>query len=137
MVSTGRMGVHEGGTQADMPDAERKLVLAEILQAALREFQGEMDLLEKAAGMLMLGDYLGWRVLVLVHSKSTLRRYEEILGIKVREFFPEEGPLSRHSAGYARALELHKYWKVANGDIAVEDRRVLRAPEVKPPAQNP
>jgi hypothetical protein len=136
MMSSGRTGMHEHGA-AGMPDAARKLALAEILQSALHDYRGEMELLEKAAGMLMLGDYLGWRVLVLVHSKSTLRRYENILGIRVREFFPEEGPLADHSAGYARALELRRYWKVANGDIAVEDRRVLRAPEVKPSPPHP
>lgn len=113
---------------AGLPGPERKLQVAQLLEGTLTTYHGEMELLEKAAGMLVLGDYLGWRVLVLVHSKSTLRRYEQVLGIRVREFFPEEGPLASHSAGYSRALELHKYWPVANGDIAVEGRRLLREP---------
>jgi hypothetical protein len=119
-----------GGADSDplLEDPSREQELQERIDSTLKSFDGDIDMLEKAFGMLMLGDYVGWRVLVLVHSKSTLRRYEQILGIKVREFFPEEGPLSRHSQGYNRALELHRYWKVANGDIAVEHRRLLRPP---------
>lgn len=106
--------------------------LGGIADSAFHGFQGDIDVLEKALGMLMLGDYVGWRVLVLVHSKSTVRRYEEILGIRIRQFFPEEGPLASHSEGYRQALALAKFWKVANGDIAVENRRELRPRHAAP-----
>ena len=50
---------------------------------------------------------------------------EEILGISVREFFPEEGPIAMRSLGYSIATELGNFWKVLSGDIPVEDRREL------------
>ena len=64
--------------------------LVHIANDALKRFSGTADELEKALGLLMLGDYLGWKVLIIIHNKRTLRKYEEILGISVREFFPEE-----------------------------------------------
>ena len=72
--------------------ADRAADLAKIFNSALDRFHGQFDELEKAIGMLMMGDYVGWKVLVLIHSKSTLKKYEEILGIEVRQFFKDEGP---------------------------------------------
>lgn len=104
---------------------ERAEQLVRIANDALNRFSGTADELEKALGMLMLGDYMGWRVLVIIHNKRTIRKYEEILGISVREFFPEEGPVAMRSLGYSIATELGNFWKVVSGDISVEDRREL------------
>lgn len=107
---------------------ERAAQLASIANDALNRFSGTADELEKALGMLMLGDYFGWKVLVLIHNKRTVRKYEEILGISVREFFPEEGPIALRSLGYSIAKDLGNFWKVVSGDISVEDRRELSGP---------
>lgn len=104
---------------------ERADELVRIANDALNRFSGTADELEKALGMLMLGDYMGWKVLVVIHNKRTIRKYEEILGISVREFFPEEGPIALRSLGYSIAKELGNFWKVVSGDIPVEDRREL------------
>jgi hypothetical protein len=105
--------------------------LVQITNDALNRFSGTADELEKALGMMMLGDYLGWKVLIVIHNKRTIRKYEEILGISVREFFPEEGPIAMRSLGYSIATELGNFWKVVSGDISVEDRRELSAPSGK------
>lgn len=106
---------------------ERAEELARIANDALDRFSGLFDELEKAIGMLMLGDYVGWKVLVMVHNKRTIRKYEEILGIKVREFFPEEGPVAMRSIGYEMAVKLGNFWKAVSGDIPIENRRELSA----------
>lgn len=96
-----------------------------IVNGAVTRFSGVFDELEKAIGMLMMGDYVGWKVLVLVHNKRTVRKYEEILGINVREFFPEEGPIAMRSLGYELAIKLGNFWKAVSGDIPIENRREL------------
>lgn len=108
--------------------ASRAEQLVGIANDALNRFVGTADELEKALGMLMLGDYLGWKVLVLLHNKRTVRKYEEILGISVREFFPEEGPIAMRSLGYSIAKDLGNFWKIVSGDIAIDDRRELAGP---------
>jgi hypothetical protein len=50
-----------------------------------------------ALGMLVMGRLVWLKLLVLIHNKRTIRKYEEILGISVRDF-PEEGPLAHKSA---------------------------------------
>ena len=102
---------------------ERLEQLASIVNSAIDRFEGSFDELEKAIGMLMFGDYVGWKVLVLLHSKSTLKKYESILNISVRDFYPPETPVSERSNGYRLAKSLGKFWKVVSGDEQVEDRR--------------
>lgn len=106
------------------PD-ERAEQLTKIINDAFDRFRGQFDELEKAIGMLLLGDYVGWKVLAIIHNKRTLRKYEEILGISVREFFPEEGPAAMRSIGYRMAVNIGNFWKAVSGDITIENRREL------------
>ncbi len=110
---------------SDVHPTPRAAQLIGITNDALSRFVGIADELEKAIGVLMLGDYVGWKVLVLVHNKRTIRKYEEILGINMREFFVEEGPIAIRSMGYRVALSVGSFWKAVSGDIQIENRREL------------
>ncbi len=103
---------------------EQNLELQEIENKAIANFSGQLDELESALGMLRLGHHVGWKVLYLIHSKRTIRKYEEMLGdIKVRELFPEQGPSSYRSYGFNLAQRYSNFWKVAGGDIKIPDRK--------------
>lgn len=103
----------------------RSLELVRIAQVSAHRFEGSIDELQKAIGMLMTGDLFGWRVLILVHNKRTIRKYEEILGIEVKEFFPEEGPYAHRSVGYSIAKKVGNFWKAVSGDIPIDNRREI------------
>lgn len=115
----------------DVPKKERlakltvaqQLQLQEVIDRTIRDGNGLLDELESALGMLLIGHHFGWKVLYLIHSKKTIRKYEEILGIKVREHFPERGPSSPRSVGLAFADKASNFWKVVSGDIKIPDRR--------------
>lgn len=102
---------------------EQKQQIQEIQDCAIRDHRGQIDELESALGMLHIGHHFGWKVLYLIHSKKTVRKYEDILGIKIREFFPERGPSSPRSVGLAFADKVSNFWKVVSGDIKIPDRR--------------
>lgn len=112
----------------DVHPPERIAELAHVVNDALNRFTGNADELEKALGLLMFGDYVGWKVLALIHNKRTIRKYEEILGITIREFFVEEGPIALRSLGYSVAKDLGNFWKAVSGDVTIEDRRELTNP---------
>lgn len=99
--------------------------LLKHVQDAIYNFKGPFDELESALGMLMMGPLVGWKVLVLIHNKRTIRKYEEILGIKVREAFPEEGPYTYKSLGYEWVQKIQNFWKAVSGEVQVEGRREL------------
>lgn len=107
----------------DVHPQDRTLELVQIIHSAISRFAGSAEELEKSIGMLMVGDYVGWKVLVIWHNKRTIRKYEEILGINIREFFPEEGSIAMRSVGYDIAMKLGSFWKVVSGDVSVENRR--------------
>ena len=96
-----------------------------IINKATDNFTGLFDELENAIGMLMIGRLVGWRVLAIIHNKRTIRKYEEILGINVRDMFPDEGPLAAKSAGYTAAIALGNFWKAVSGDLKIDDRREM------------
>lgn len=97
--------------------------LKDIQENAIAGFTGQLNELESALGMLAMGHHFGWKVLYLIHSKKTIRKYEDILGIKIRDVFPEKGPSSYRSIGLNLAEKIGNFWKVAGGDIKIPDRR--------------
>ena len=99
--------------------------MSDVVDEAIRNFRGNVDELTGALGMYMIGRHVGWRVLVLIHSKKTIIKYEDILGLKVREEFPEEGPDVDRSIGYALAKELSNFWKAVSGEQKIENKRML------------
>ncbi len=103
-------------------DAQR---MSELFDKAIHNFKGVIDELESALGMYVLGRHMGWKVLYIVHSKKTVKKYEDILGISVRDEFNEEGPEARRSLGYTMAKTFSNFWKVVSGEEKV-DRRSWR-----------
>ena len=104
---------------------EQSSTLNEIELDAIARFSGSISVLTSALGFLRIGYQVGWRVLVLTHNKRTIRKYEEILGIKTKEFFPETAPGSERSIGLKMADTLGNFWKAVSGDVKIDDRREI------------
>ena len=99
--------------------------LQEIELEAIARFRGNVDELESALGFLRIGIQLGWKPLTIIHSKRTFKKYEQILGIDERTFFPEDTTSATRSLGYTIAKKLSNFWKVVSGDTKIENRRNL------------
>lgn len=99
--------------------------LDEIEQIAIARYTGELGELESALGMLRLGQQYGWRVMYLIHSKATIRKYEEILDISVKEQFPEAGPSAERNNGYRVIQKIGSFWKVVSGEKKIPDKRLV------------
>jgi hypothetical protein len=100
--------------------------LYEIERKAFASYKGTFGEIEAAVGMLHLGFHMGWKPLVLIHNKRTIRKYEEILGINVREFFPPEGPSISRSIGYTIAKKIGNFWKAVSGEVKDDDLKTQR-----------
>lgn len=98
--------------------------LQEIEDRVIADFKGDLTQLEAALGMLRIGHHFGWKVLYVIHSKRTIRNYEEILGIKIRDIFEAEGPSSYRSFGYVIAGKFRNFWKAIGGEVKIPHRQV-------------
>jgi len=98
------------------PSPAQRSELDRIEADAIADFKGQLDDLESALGMLRMGPHFGWKVLYLIHSKSTIRKYEGILKVKIRDLFPDEGPSAYRSLGLDIAKAASNFWKVISGD---------------------
>ena len=98
----------------------------EIERDAFARFTGQIDEYESAVGMLHLGHHVGWKPLVLIHNKRTIKKYEEILGINIREYFPEEGPSAERSLGYKVAKKIGNFWKAVSGEVKDDELKSQR-----------
>lgn len=87
-----------------------------LMDKAIRQTGMQLDELESALGMYMIGFHFGWRVLYLIHSKRTIRKYESILGIKINETFPEYGPDADRTNAYKLIQSVSNFWKLVSGD---------------------
>lgn len=87
-----------------------------IVDSAMAKFQGNSSELESAIGALFVGRKFGWKVLFLIHSKLTIRKYEKILGITFRDVLPETGPLAKKSLAWVAVEKLGGFWKVVKGE---------------------
>ena len=85
-----------------------------------------MDQVEQAMGFYLVGRHVGWRPLVVVHYKRTIRKYEDILGIKIREEFEPEGPDGERSNAYRISKRLSNFRGAVSGDEKIDaDRHAL------------
>lgn len=91
--------------------------LAKIADDAICNFKGNANELEKAIGVLFVGQQYGWKVMLLVHDKKTISKYESILNVSFREIMPEVGPLADKSAAWKVAKTLSNYWAAVKGAI--------------------
>ncbi len=93
--------------------------LLSVIDRAVDNFHGNLDDLERAIGMLMVGRQYGWRVVFLIHSQSTVRKYLKILGLKhLRDVLPEVGVLAHRSTAWRLVEGTENFWKVVRGQIS-------------------
>ena len=87
-----------------------------LMDQAIRKGGFQIDELESALGMYMIGFHFGWKVLYLIHSKRTIKKYEGILGIKVSEIFPELGPDADRTNAHKLIQSVSSFWKMVSGE---------------------
>lgn len=89
------------------------------LDSLIVNFEGDFHELESAIGMYMVGRIVGWKVLLLLHNKRTIKKYETILGgINIRDEFEPTTDFSNKSIAFKIITNLGNYWKGVNGEYS-------------------
>ncbi|MFT4174439.1 MAG: hypothetical protein QM639_17880 [Rhodocyclaceae bacterium] len=86
---------------------------------AIDGYAGNLNDLGSAIGMLVLGRRYGWRVVLLIHSPSTVRKYVRVLGLRsLRDVLPELGELAPRSQAWRKIDGTTNFWRVVRGQIS-------------------
>ncbi len=85
------------------------------LEHAVATFRGNGRELESAVGALYLGKVYGWKVLRVMHSSVSYRKYQAILGIDFKDWCPSTTSLTERHRGYQLALKAKNFWDLMRG----------------------
>ena len=89
-----------------------------IINRAVDKFHGDSSQLESAIGALILGQHVGWKVMMLIHSRSTLKNYSKILDVPdIRKLMPITGPMSHRSVAWKVVEGTKNFWKAVRGEL--------------------
>ena len=112
------------------------LEIDEELDAYLCEhiatFRGQGADLEAALGALVLGRHFGLRALRIMHSPATIRKYDRILGRKLKDLCPAETHLSDKMVGVRFANKIGAYWDVVTGRRTIADKGLVTDEDLDP-----
>lgn len=80
----------------------------------IANFKGQLDDLQAAVGMVMIGRLYGWRVVRLISSNRHWRFACETFG-DLKEFLPERGVYAHKSVGLKVVDATGDYWNLITG----------------------
>jgi hypothetical protein len=100
--------------------------LGVIAGKAASNFKGNAHQLEAAIGALFVAKHYGWKVVYLVHDIRTVRKYEKILGVNLKDTMPETGHRAERSLAYVAAQKVSSFWKAVKGEIPG-----IKTPDIK------
>ena len=89
----------------------------EMIDRAIKNYKGFAPTLETAIGAYFLGKKIGWKPLLLIHDKQTIKKYGEILNIDYKEHLKPEAELAQKSVAWIAVQKVSNFWKAVSGDI--------------------
>jgi len=92
--------------------------LIDFVDDTINDFEGDAAILGAAIGALMIGRHIGWKPLLLIYDRKTIKRYETNLQIEFRKVLPEIGKYANRSKAWRDIQENGSFWQVVKGEIA-------------------
>jgi hypothetical protein len=101
-----------------MPKKIKQRDIVPFVDEVTQNFKGQINELEQAIGMWIVGRQFGWKVMLLVHDRKTIAKYEKILGIDFRNEVPDVGEYAHKSVAWRAVLKVSNFWKAVKGEIS-------------------
>lgn len=86
------------------------------------EYHGDLTLLADSIGALNLGRIYGWKVLRIIYSPMTYRKYESALNLEFNKVLPEVTNYSKRSYGFKLVEGVNKYWQAVSGQFKLDSK---------------
>ena len=102
----------------------------EFTDKTVKGFSGQFDELYSALGVMLVGRYVGWRVVRLTLSEKTYKKYKDILGVDFKDELRERDLYTYKSVGLALVDKIGNFWEVvsghATGQIDRKEKRLIK-----------
>ena len=92
--------------------------LLKHINLRISNFRGDITNLEHAIGCFYVGRQLGWKVMLLIHDRKSIKKYEDLLALNFKEHMPEVGSLAHKSLAWQAVQKVSSFWKAVKGEIA-------------------
>ena len=86
-------------------------------EALVKTYKGDVTVLEHAIGCFVVGRKVGWKCLLVMHDRKSIKRYEDILGLPFKDHLPEVGDLAHRSKAWKIVQGVSSFWKAVKGEI--------------------
>jgi len=96
---------------------EEKLEVFNQIEKRFDKFKGNVHEFESAAGALIVGQYVGWKVLLLMHDRKTIKKYGDHLDIDYKDWMEPIGKRADKSIAWNLMKKVEDFWKVIKGEI--------------------
>jgi len=101
-----------------MGKAMNKDQLNERIETVCKEFHGQGDDLFQVLGMMVAGEFFGWRVVRMVSTRRHWAMAHRLFG-DPKLYMEERGPLASKSFGLKIADKGEEYWRIIRGQSGV------------------
>ena len=91
--------------------------LVELMNKAVKKYSGDSRKLANAIGYLVIGRNFGWKIMLLMHDRKSIKAYEEILAIDSKAVMPEIGLMAKKSIAWEAVQKVTNFWKAVKGEI--------------------
>ena len=91
--------------------------LVELIDSGIHKFYGDTRTLSNAIGYLMIGRQIGWKPVLLMYDRKSIKNYEGILGFDSKDVMPEIGEFARKSVAWKAVQKVTNFWKAVKGEI--------------------
>lgn len=86
-----------------------------FLDNFIKEYKGDGSVLVSVVGSLVVGYFMGWRVLSLFITGKTYRKYQVVLGFYFKDVLPERGRYASRSLGLRLVDKFNNFIDVIQG----------------------
>jgi len=80
------------------------------IEGLIDNYHGDGNALAHAIGYLVVGRYVGWRVIRIICAKETYAKHQKILGVEFKDVLPERGRFARKSLALSFLDRVGGFW---------------------------
>lgn len=95
------------------------------IDSVMAGYKGDIVDLAHAIGAVRIGHHYGWRVLRIVISTVSYRKYQKLLNVDFGAALPEITINTERSAGYLLVKKMGNFWDVVCGKAKIDRKEKI------------